>query len=78
MALLKEPHGDNKSGCSQRERQDLGHMTLLGLWVECFGVHRLSPNRSIQIKKSRILVSSTGVLPKWHTMGKPWEVVVIV
>ena len=43
------------------ERQDLGHMPLLGLWVECFGFHMLKPDWSLQIKKSRVLVSSTGV-----------------
>ena len=34
-----------------RERQGLGHMHYYGLQVECFGIPRPRPDRSIQTKE---------------------------
>ena len=39
MAHLEGPHWEIKAGCRQRERQDLGHMPLLGSVGECFGAN---------------------------------------
>lgn len=39
MACLKGPYGDIKAECRERERQDLGHMPLLGSVGECFGAN---------------------------------------
>lgn len=46
MTHLEGPREEVTAGCRQREREreDLGHMSLLGLWVECFGIPGLSPD----------------------------------
>lgn len=57
-----------------RERQDLGHMALLGSWVECFGVLGLRPDWLTQTRKHWVLVSSEEAVIKGCTSRKPWEV----
>lgn len=59
---------------AERERKDLGHMLLLSLGVKCFGDPRLRLGSSIQTQRSRVLVSSTGVLLKRCIKGRPWDV----
>lgn len=41
--------------------------------MECFGFPKLRPDRSIQTKKSRVLVISEGVLSEGHTRERSWE-----
>lgn len=40
----------------------------------CFEVSRLRSDWSVQIKRSSISVSSTGVSPKKHKKGRSWEI----
>lgn len=70
---LKGPWGEVKAGCGQRALQDLGYMFLLGSTSGVLWGSRLRLGQSIQTKKSRILVSFSGVLPKRSTRGKPWK-----
>lgn len=56
----------------QRERQDLGHMPLLGSAGESFGDIGLKLDWSVHIKNSRATVSFIGVLPERHTRGRRW------
>lgn len=50
MAHLEGLHGEVKTRCRQRKRQDLGHMPLQQLQIESFRVPRIRPDWSIQQK----------------------------
>ena len=60
-------------GKVQTERQDLGHMPLLGSTSGVLWDSVLRPDWSIQTK-SGLLVSSLGVLSKGYIRGSCWEV----
>ena len=75
-ACLKGPHkGGQGRVQADSKQQDLGHTSFfirICKW-SAFGVPGLRLDWSIQTKKSRVLVSSTGVLSKGHTRGRSWE-----
>lgn len=41
--------------------------------MDCFGFPGLSPDWSVQTKKSRRLINFVGVLSKGHAKGESWE-----
>lgn len=62
IAHLRDYTGSQGTkGSRRREWQDLGPTSLLGPQMKCFGVPQLRLDWSVQIKKSRILVSYMGV-----------------
>lgn len=52
----------SSAGLVKTECRQSFKTALLGLWVECFGVPRLSPDWFIQTQKSGVLVSPTGLI----------------
>lgn len=57
----------------ERKSQDLGFMPLLGSMEGRLWVFGLRLDQSIQIKKSKVLVSFPEVLSKGYKRGRPWE-----
>lgn len=74
LAHFEGPHEKVKAEGRQGERGRTWAHAFIGIhgW-NILGVPGLRLDRPIQTRRSRVLVSSLGVLPKGHTRGRSWE-----